>query len=199
MTTPDKITMFTNMAQSDPDNELAHFSLGKLHFEAGNHEQAESSLRRTLELNAQHAQAHRFLAETLLARGNKEEAIQVLTDGVRLAHVRGEYMPRNIMVDLLKKEGAEVPRLLGNEEEEVAAGDPDAFTCRRCLKANLPLDEPPFSGELGTKIHETICQECWSEWMAMSIKVINELRLNPATPQGSKVYDDHMKEYLGLS
>ena len=208
MSLEDRIAMFANMAQADPENELAHFSLGKLRFEAGQLEPSESSLRRTLELNPQHTQAHRYLGEALLAQGKKEEAVRTLEDGVRLAHVRGEYMPRNTMMELLRKEGVEPPRLVedegkgegeGESESESEAGtEGGGFTCRRCLRAASPLEDSPFSNDLGQKILESVCQDCWKEWMAMSIKVINELRLNPATPEGSRAYDDHMKEFLGL-
>ena len=198
MPPPDKIAMFETMADADPENELAHFSLGKLYFEAGRHEEAEKSLRRTLELNSQHSQAQRFLGETLLTTDRKDEALQILADGVRLAHVRGEYMPRNAMIELLKKAGAEPPRLVEDAEDDGETGESTDFVCRRCLKPGTPLDEAPFANELGEKIVESICQDCWKEWFAMSIKVINELRLNPATPEGSRAYDDHMKEFLGL-
>ena len=32
----------------------------------------------------------------------------------------------------------------------------------------------------------------------MSIKVINEYRLNLASEQGSQVFDAHMREFLGI-
>ena len=199
MSLEEKIAMFANMAQADPDNELAHFSLGKLHFEAGNLEPSEKSLRRTLELNSQHTQAHRYLGEVLLGLGRKDEAAEVLADGIRLAHVRGEYMPRNQMTEILRKEGVDPPRLLEDEGESEAAAESDGFVCRRCLKPSTPLEEAPFSSDVGGQILASICQKCWAEWMAMSIKVINELRLNPATPEGSRVYDVQMKEFLGLA
>ena len=198
-----RIAMFENMASSDPENELAHFTLGKLYFDAGRYSDAESSLRRTLEINAQHTQAHRFLGETLLKSGKAEEAHAILLDGVRLGHVRGEYMPRNQMIEILEREGVELPKLIEDDDEDdlegEGEGDSDTFTCRRCLKPGVALDSPPFSSDVGRQIHESICQDCWKEWMTMSVKVINEMRLNPATPEGSRAYDQHMSEFLGLS
>ena len=55
-----------------------------------------------------------------------------------------------------------------------------------------------MESELGAKIHENICTSCWSEWMAMSIKVINEFRLNLATPEANEIYDQQMREFLGV-
>ncbi|MEM7232345.1 MAG: Fe(2+)-trafficking protein [Planctomycetota bacterium] len=193
-----KIAMFLNMAESDPENELAHFSLGKLYFEASEYDSAKASLRRTLELNSQHTQAHRFLGETLLALSERDEGLEVLTAGIRLGHVRGEYMPRNAMIDILKREGVEPPHLVEDDEEDEAAGVVGGFYCKRCMRNGTPLDKAPFSSELGQQVLESICQECWKEWMAMSVKVINELRLNLATPEGSRAYDQHMREFLGF-
>jgi Fe-S cluster biosynthesis and repair protein YggX len=73
-----------------------------------------------------------------------------------------------------------------------------AFVCRRCHKPNPRLEKPPFSNDLGRRIHETICRSCWKEWFAMSIRVINEYRLNLMSPESSAIYDEHMKQFLGL-
>ena len=74
----------------------------------------------------------------------------------------------------------------------------DNFVCSRCGKPNPRLEEAPFPTELGARIHQTICQSCWREWFAMSVKVINEYRLNLLSPQGAQIYDQHLKEFLGL-
>jgi Fe-S cluster biosynthesis and repair protein YggX len=74
----------------------------------------------------------------------------------------------------------------------------DTFVCGRCKKANPRLAEAPFPNDLGRKIHETICKECWREWFAMSVKVVNEYRLNLMAPDASKVYDEVMCEFLGI-
>ena len=40
--------------------------------------------------------------------------------------------------------------------------------------------------------------DCWKEWMAMSIKVINEFRLNMATPEANDIYESNLREFLGV-
>ncbi len=192
-----RIANFQKMAEADPENELAHFSLGKLFGEAGRHAEAVESLRRALALKDDHSLAHQHLGTSLLALGEKAEAIEAWTRGVGVAHARGERMPRDKMIELLEAEGAPVPELddTAPAEPEVAEG---SFRCERCQQVGVALDEPPFSTELGRKIHATICTRCWREWMGMSVKVINELRLNLMAPKDSEVYDGHMKEFLGL-
>lgn len=198
----DRLQVFTKMAEADPTNELAHFSLGKLHFEAGQLAQAEKSLRRTLELSPRHTQAHRYLGETLLALGRRDEGVEILKKGVLLAHERGEYQPRNQMQNALKNAGVEPPLPQAAGPAAATAGAPaeatGGFVCKRCGRPNARLEEPPFLNDLGNRIQETICHSCWREWFAMSIKVINEYRLNLLSPQGNQVYETHMKEFLGL-
>jgi Fe-S cluster biosynthesis and repair protein YggX len=53
-------------------------------------------------------------------------------------------------------------------------------------------------GALGRRIHESICRPCWDEWFAMSIRVINEYRLNLVVPEAGAVYDRCLREFLGL-
>ena len=192
-----RLANFKKMAEADPDNELAHFSLGKLYFETGAHEDAERSLRRALELSPKHSLAHRFLGETLLARGEREAAIELLKAGVLSAHEKGEFMPRNQMQEILRDQGVEPPSL-PTENLQTAGGAAGDFVCRRCSQSNPQLANAPFNNDLGKTIHDAICQSCWKEWMAMSVKVINELRLNLMSQKDSDVYDEHMKEFLGL-
>jgi Fe-S cluster biosynthesis and repair protein YggX len=197
MDNAEKIKVFTNMAEADPTNELAHFSLGKAHFELDHLAEAERSFRRLLELNPRHAQAHRLLGEALLKLGRREEAVRILEQGIGFAHEKGEFHPRNQMQEVLRREGIEPPM---PQARETGAAGPGAasFVCRRCGKPNPPLEEPPFLNDLGQEIQRTICQPCWREWFAMSIKVINEYRLNLLSPQGNAIYESHMKEFLGI-
>jgi Fe-S cluster biosynthesis and repair protein YggX len=194
----DRLAVFEKMAQADPTNELAHFSLGRIRHERGEHEAAVASLSRVLELVAHHAQAHRLLGASLLALGRRQEAIDVLAAGVRAAHERGEFLPRNQMQEMLRQAGVEPPDLAGAAGPQGGEAETGAFRCRRCLEPNQPLEMAPFRSEIGRRIQATICQRCWREWMAMSIKVINEYRLNLATPEGNQVFEAHMKEFLGL-
>ena len=196
MENADKIKLFTNMAEADPEHELAHFSLGTLHTEAGNYEEAEASLKRCLELTNEHSVARQFLGETLLCLGRKPEAIEFLETSIRMAHERGEFMPRDAMCELLKDHGIEPPDL--KEADDGGEIEEGAFVCKRCMKAQAQLGEPPLSEELGKRVHEASCVDCWKEGRAMAIKVINEFQLNMATPEANEVYETNLKEFLGL-
>src|SRR5438876_11715373 len=97
------------MANDDPTNEVAHFSLGREYLATGRNEEALTSLTRCLELNPNIAKAYQLSAQALVALGRKDEAVAKLTEGVKRADERGEMMPRNEMVTVLKGLGGAVP------------------------------------------------------------------------------------------
>ena len=70
--------------------------------------------------------------------------------------------------------------------------------CVRCLNDNPALPRPPFNDDLGRKIFESVCQPCWSEWMAMQIRIINEYRLSLGDPQAQKILTEQLRAFLNL-
>ena len=56
----------------------------------------------------------------------------------------------------------------------------------------------PFRGPVGEWIQANITKETFDTWIAQGTKVINELRLDLSREQDEEVYDQHMREYLGI-
>jgi Fe-S cluster biosynthesis and repair protein YggX len=194
-----RIQVFRNMVAADPENELANFSLGKLLFEKGDLAGAEPALRKALSLNPRISAAIQVLGELLARTGRREEAIEVLSRGVETAHQKGEYQPRNRMQEILRSLGVEPPDPEARARAAPAAESTGGWSCRRCGLDNPRLERPPFKSPVGQQIFDSICVSCWDEWKKqMSVKVINEYRLNLATEQGAKIYDQHLREFLGL-
>src|SRR5438132_5303471 len=194
----ERITQFRKMANDDPENELGHFRLGQLLQEAGQHEEAVASFRRTLQLSPQFSKVYQLLATSLLKLNRQDEAVQVLEQGYAVADERGDNMPRDEMAKMLVQLGRPVP---ASKRSAAAAGD--GFRCQRpgCLVGSVPhqLPKPPMNDELGRRIYETVGADCWNDWLRnYSIKVINELRLDLSTERGQDEYDRYMREYLGL-
>ena len=48
------------------------------------------------------------------------------------------------------------------------------------------------------QVLDRICEDCWKEWIGVSIKVINEYRLNMAMPDADTIYENHLREFLAL-
>lgn len=194
----ERISQFRKMAHDDPDNELGHFRLGQLLMEAGDHAEAAQSFRRTLELSPQFSKVYHLLALSLLKLDKKEEAVQVLTKGFSVADERGDNMPRDDMSGLLKQLGQPVP-----ERKAQTAASSGGFRCQRpgCMAGAhaRQLPKPPMNDEMGQKIYNLVCADCWGDWIRnYSIKVINELRLDLSSERGHEEYDRYMREYLGL-
>lgn len=74
----------------------------------------------------------------------------------------------------------------------------DTSTCVRCRREAPTLDRPPVPGPLGDEVLAKICRDCWAEWQAMEVMVINELRLNFMDPQAQQILDQHMRDFLAL-
>jgi Fe-S cluster biosynthesis and repair protein YggX len=198
----ERIAQFRKMATDDPENELAHYRLGGLLLEDGQHAEAAASFRRTLELSPQFSKVYQLLAQCQLAVGETGPALATLRQGYAVADERGDNMPRDEMARMLVGLGEPAPASKrGAAAEAPASGGGfrcDRPTCMTGARARQ-LDKPPFNDELGRRIHEHICADCWQDWLRnYSIKVINELRLDLSTEHGQAEYDRYMREFLGL-
>jgi Fe-S cluster biosynthesis and repair protein YggX len=192
-----RIEQFRKMAEADPKNELGHFSLGKAYLDAGMNAPAIESFQRALELNPDIAKVYQLLATALLKENRKPEAIERLTKGVEVAAARGDLMPKNEMIAMLKEQGAPVPESAVAAAPQLAVGEGEVL-CNRCGRVKRKIASQPFSNAQGKLIYEKICADCWREWIGMGTKVINELRLPLADPQAQKIFDQHMREFLNL-
>lgn len=197
----DQIARFRNMAAEDPDNDLAHFRLGQFLMDDGQTDEAVKSFRRTLEITPEFSKVFQLLGECYIKLDKKADAIDILTKGWTVADDRGDRMPRDAMAKLLTQLGAPVP------QKQVAVADDGTpgtgFRCQRpgCMegKRAKPLDAQPLPDAIGARIQKDICAACWTLWFKdLSIKVINELRLDLSSEGGQYEYDRNMREYMGF-
>ena len=196
----ERIERFKYMAEADPGNELAHYSLGREYISAGLDQQGIESLKRALNINKNLSNAYKMIAQAQLKLGKANEAVATLTEGVTIADSRGELLPRNEMIDLLKAQGAAVPELAstssGAAKQTASEGE---VLCRRCGKIGKKLPRQPFRSDFGKQVYESICADCWREAIGMGTKVINELRLDMSDPRAQKAWDQHIREFLNLT
>jgi Fe-S cluster biosynthesis and repair protein YggX len=197
-----RIEQFRKMAKEDPDNELGHFSLGKACLDAGMPQDAIAPLARAIELKPTLSKAYQLLGDAHDRAGQRAKAIEVLTRGVNVADAQGDRMPRDAMAKMLRDWGAAVPEFkstsTGSAAVEAGLESATGFKCTRCGRPTGQLAKPPFKGEIGQKIFDSICQNCWREWIGMGTKVINELGLVLSTQSGQQAYDQYMLEFLQL-
>src|SRR5215217_45605 len=103
-----QIDRFRSMAESDPNNEIAHFSLGRALLESGDAAEAAKSFQRVIALNPNISKAYQLLADAQLKTGHRDYAIKTLTEGINVAHRRGDLMPKTEMMKTLGDLGAPV-------------------------------------------------------------------------------------------
>lgn len=189
-----RIAQFENMVQADPENDMAHFSLGSAYNQAGRFADAAESFMRCIERNPTMSKAYQLAGAALIAAGQSDRAAEVLTIGYTAAAKRGDLMPRKAMGDLLEQLGKPIPHVEQSQKQAPTGG----FICQRTGRPGTKMARPPFRGPVGEWIAANISQETFDAWIAQGTKVINELRLDLSRDQDSEIYDQHMREYLGI-
>jgi Fe-S cluster biosynthesis and repair protein YggX len=197
----ERIAQYRKMA-TEADDEIGHFRLGQLLKEDGQFEEAVKSFRRTLELSPEFSKVFQLLGASLIKLGRRDDAVKVLRDGFAVADQRGDNIPRDEMAKLLVQLGEPAP-VSQKAAKPTQPGMGDGFHCNRpgCPEGShaRQLPKPPMSDEMGKSIYENVCAHCWEYWLRdLSIKVINEMRLDLSTEQGCQIYDQIMRETLGL-
>jgi Fe-S cluster biosynthesis and repair protein YggX len=198
----DRISQFRKMASDDPDNELGHYRLGQLLLEDGQYDEAVASFRRTLELSPQFSKVYQLLGQCQIKMGRPDDAALTLTEGFAVADQRGDNIPRDEISKLLVQLGQPVPT--PTRTQPAAVPTVGGFHCQRpgCVAGGFgrQLPRPPMNDELGKRIYESVCTDCWEYWLRnLSIKVINEMRLDLGDEKHIETYDQIMRETLGLT
>ena len=197
----ERIAQFRKMATDDPENELGHFRLGQLLMEDKQLDEAVKSFQRTLELSPKFSEAYQLLGSCLMQLDRKAEAVEILQKGYKTADERGDNVPREEMAKMLTVLGAVLP---ASKQSAAGAGSPGGgFRCERsgCMAGShaRQLPKPPMSDDLGRRIHAAICADCWDTWLRnVSVKYINELRLDLSREDHQGMYDQLMKEFFGF-
>jgi len=69
----------------------------------------------------------------------------------------------------------------------------------QCVKLGRELeglDKPPFAGELGQRIYDSISKEAWQLWTQHMTMVVNEFRLSMASPDSQKILLEQMEQFF---
>jgi Fe-S cluster biosynthesis and repair protein YggX len=195
----ERIGRFEKMAQADPDNDMAHFSLGNALLQAGRFAEAAESLQRCLQLNPDMSKAYQLAGEAMIRAGWTDRAVETLNTGYQVAAGKGELMPKNAIAQLLQSIGRRPPEMTAEAPAQATpSAEGGGFICKRTGRPGTQLPDPPFRGPVGRWISENISAETWQAWLGQGTKVINELRLDLSRESDQKVYDEHMCEYLGI-
>lgn len=72
----------------------------------------------------------------------------------------------------------------------------DKFECARCARKTEAIGFAPIPTELGGRIGEECCKECWAEWLEKQKQVINHFGLDVSTPDAQEYLFDQMKLFF---
>ena len=69
----------------------------------------------------------------------------------------------------------------------------------KCVKLNREaegLDRPPYPGEIGKRIWESVSADAWRAWLEHQKMLVNENRLNLADPRARKYLEEQMVRHF---
>ena len=65
------------------------------------------------------------------------------------------------------------------------------------LGRELPgLDRPPWKGEIGKRIYESVSKDAWRMWVDHSKMLLNEFHLNPLDPKAQQIMEEQMEQFF---
>ena len=68
--------------------------------------------------------------------------------------------------------------------------------CRKYAKELPGLPAPPYPGQKGREIFQTVSQQAWREWLSLQTMLINEKQLSLATAADRKYLNEQMENFL---
>ena len=69
----------------------------------------------------------------------------------------------------------------------------------QCVKLGVEaegLDKPPFKGDLGQKVFDTVSKGAWQQWLEHSKMLINEYRLDLVSEAGQRIWMTELEKYF---
>ena len=70
------------------------------------------------------------------------------------------------------------------------------ITCSRCGQVKQGMERVPFPGEIGQRIVQQICADCWGLWLKQQTMLINHYGLNLMDPQARQFLTKNMETFL---
>jgi len=82
-----------------------------------------------------------------------------------------------------------------NDRPNLAMSGP--FRCDRCGRKDPDrIERKPFPNELGERIVETICVDCWEEWKQHQMLLINHYGLKLNEPNAREFLYENLRAFL---
>ncbi len=72
----------------------------------------------------------------------------------------------------------------------------ETIQCQRCNETRPKLSRAPFRTELGERIQNEICNECWQEWLQHQTLLINHYGLDPRDKKARAFLYEQIEQVL---
>ena len=73
----------------------------------------------------------------------------------------------------------------------------ETIICQRCERDNAPVQErAPFKSELGERLREAICSDCWKDWLKHQTSLINHYGLDPRDKKARAFLYEQIEQVL---
>ncbi|MDF1808684.1 MAG: Fe(2+)-trafficking protein [Phycisphaerales bacterium] len=195
-----RISQFQRLIADDPNNDMAYFSLANALMQSDRYDEAGDTFAKCAQINEAMTKAYQLAGDAYIKAGMVDQAKVVLTKGYIEATTRGDLLPKNAIVDLLKSINEPIPEVKDSkpktDTQSVATGD---FKCLKSGQMGTQIPRQPFRNAMGEWIHSNISNETFTEWIKLGTKIINELRLDLSRDDHDAVYEYAMRIFLGYS
>jgi len=101
----EKIKRLRDLAESEPDDSLTQFLLGRELMEVKEFEEATQAFEKSVQLNPQYTAAYRYLGDSHRLAGNLARAREIYEAGITVAQATGDLQAGKEMQVFLKKLG----------------------------------------------------------------------------------------------
>jgi folate-binding protein YgfZ len=89
----ERVGMFKQVLEIDPQDQVANFGLGSIYLETGRYEEGVGPLKTVIEAHRDYSAAYLLLGKTWEKLSNREEAIETYKQGIAAASKKGDLMP----------------------------------------------------------------------------------------------------------
>ena len=89
----ERVGMFKQVLEIDPQDQVANFGLGSIYLETGRYEEGLQPLKTVIEAYRDYSAAYLLLGKTWEKLSNKEKAIETYKQGIAVASKKGDLMP----------------------------------------------------------------------------------------------------------
>ncbi len=73
----------------------------------------------------------------------------------------------------------------------------EGFRCARCDREDVaPVARPPFADDLGRRVTNEVCEDCWEDWKRRQMLLINHYGLNLREERAREFLRTNLRSFL---